>query len=470
VKDGFQDSRVDDEVIEKYYPAIGYDALNANLPELIPFLNMKSSKYMREEYASDLRLWLEEPRAKKDQRIPVTLSTDQQKLISRERSKNGFRRIRGSAGAGKSLVLASKAANLATQGQKVLIVSFNITLGNYLGDLVARAALPTQGIRNKEDFMNYHMWARRICTLTGYGDRYHELECGKNLDEVINHSLPKLVDDILQESCPEKLIYDAVLVDEGQDFRLLWWQSLTRIVRESGEAILVADKTQDLYNSASEWTDEAMTSAGFRGPWNELKASYRLPIDYLPYIRDFLHRFIADELKIEPELPQFEIPVTKTHMRWVQVLDEESSIQASVNAVLEFPIRKRVDDDVVFPDIVVLANTIDSGFQIQRRLGAKGIKVRHTFGLGAGKDQNDAIRKQKVAFFLGAEQVKATTIHSYKGWKSTCLIIQIVEGSSRSAIAAVYTALTRLKVSERGEDSYITVVCSSIEFEEYGKS
>lgn len=469
-KEAFRNSGVSDDIIDRYYPSIGHDALNGNLEELIPFLKFRSSKYMREEYACDLRFWLEEPRAKKDQRTPVTLSPGQQKLIGRERTKNGFRRIRGSAGAGKSLVLASKAANLAIQGQKIMVVSFNITLGNYLGDLVARAALPTHNVRNKVDFLNYHMWARRVCTATGNEDQYHGLEWDKDLDEVLSHSLPELVDSILQDSSPEQLKYDAVLVDEGQDFQLLWWQSLTRIVKDSGEAILVADKTQDLYKSASAWTDEAMTSAGFRGPWNELKVSYRLPIDYLPYIRDFLQRFIPNELRIVPEAPQYGLPVTLTHMRWIQVVDAEASIQTCVDAVLEFPIRKRADDDATYPDVVVLAETIESGFQIQRNLGSKGVKVRHTFGLKSGKSQNELIRKQKVAFFLGAEQVKATTIHSYKGWESTCLIIQLVEGTSRSAIAAAYTALTRLKASERGEDSYITVVCSAKLFEEYGKT
>jgi superfamily I DNA/RNA helicase len=46
--------------------------------------------------------------------------------------------------------------------------------------------------------------------------------------------------------------YDAVLVDEGQDFTLEWWQLLRDHVRKdaTGEMLLVADPTQDIYGTA----------------------------------------------------------------------------------------------------------------------------------------------------------------------------------------------------------------------------
>src|SRR5690606_10015826 len=217
---------------------IGYDFLGPDLAKLIPFFGMTRSKFMNEEYASDLRFWLEEPRAKKDQRTSITLSRDQENLVKRERTKNGFRRVRGSAGSGKSLVLARKAANLALEGKKVLVLTFNITICNYLADLVVRAALPRTGVRNKVVFLNYHSWAKRVCVETGNSEAYDVLEWGQNPEKVLSIDLPKLVDSILESDCPPDQVYDAVLVDEGQDFRLLWWRSLSHVVHPDGEAFL----------------------------------------------------------------------------------------------------------------------------------------------------------------------------------------------------------------------------------------
>lgn len=472
VEASFVTDKIEERVINKYYPAIGYDFSKLGLSESIPFFAIQSSKYMKEEYAQSLRYWLDEPRAKREQRVPIVLSGPQEKLLNREKTKNGFRRIRGSAGSGKTLLLAKKAANLAIEGRRVLVVSYNITLGNYISDLIARAAPPQSGVRKLVEVVNYHAWAKRICVSFGYEAEYEGLPWKAELEATLNDYLPELINRALSERSSDIVSFDAVLVDEGQDFRLLWWQNLARVVAEDGEALLVADKTQDLYETASAWTESAMTSAGFRGPWNELSESYRLPTDYFPYIVNFLDRFITQDRKILPEHRQVqkEISLGRTQMCWIQTDTAVRAIDGCVEAVLKLPLRKRADDNLVYPDIVVLAETRKSGFEIVKKLGSRGVKVRHTFGLFGEGDESEDIRKQKVALFLGAEQVKATTIHSYKGWESTCLVIEILRGGSKSAIAAVYTALTRLKASERGEDSHITVVCSAPELEQYGKT
>ena len=67
--------------------------------------------------------------------------------------------------------------------------------------------------------------------------------------------------------------YDAILVDEGQDFRPSWWQTLRLALKDGGEMVLVADKTQNIYATAAAWTEDTMANAGFKGPWAELKVS-----------------------------------------------------------------------------------------------------------------------------------------------------------------------------------------------------
>lgn len=465
----FSTVNLNKESQQHYYPIIGIDILKGSDPMAfaIEFERTKS-QYMRPEYAEDLRYWLIETRSKEEQRKPLPLNA-RQSALSKSRTNTGYRRIRGSAGSGKSVVLASRGANLALEEKKVLILTFNITLTNYIADLAVRAALPKTGIRKRITFLNYHRWAKRICYRTGNADLYKNLFKTDNSSNVLNEGLANLVSEILEDNEDQSLLYDAILVDEGQDFRLPWWSSLRKCTLSSGELLLVSDKTQDLYDTAEAWTDEAMLGAGFSGTWVELKETYRLPEDYLSKVTDFLNRFIAPEGRIDPLPIQSELNTQQTHCRWLQISPVDE-VLSCVDAVLEMPLSVKNSETLVYPDIVLMANDNATGYQIVRQLGLKGIKVKHTFGDGHPNTENSVSRKQKMSFYQGSEQVKATTIHSFKGWESTCIVVHISRAKTHADFAAIYAALTRLKRSEMGYDSYITVVCSAPELEPYGKS
>ena len=71
----------------------------------------------------------------------------------------------------------------------------------------------------------------------------------------------ELVQD-LYTKYDELPMYDAILVDEGQDFDSYWWQTLRRALVDNGEMMLVADKTQNIYGTAGEWTEKS-----YEGSW-----------------------------------------------------------------------------------------------------------------------------------------------------------------------------------------------------------
>ena len=104
---------------------------------------------MNGETADDLRSWLIEPDYSKEQKEEIELTPNQRYLIN-NRTTTGFRRIRGSAGSGKSFVLVGRAIQLAKENKKVLVVSYNLTLINYLRDICSRF------YRGKE--RNYITW------------------------------------------------------------------------------------------------------------------------------------------------------------------------------------------------------------------------------------------------------------------------------------------------------------------------
>lgn len=56
----------------------------------------------------------------------------QQSTIATTCTETRYRRVKGPAGSGKSLVLAGRAAILADEGKRVLVCNRNIALLNYL--------------------------------------------------------------------------------------------------------------------------------------------------------------------------------------------------------------------------------------------------------------------------------------------------------------------------------------------------
>lgn len=232
----------------RYHPIVGSEALaTGDISAVFPEFDRSSSKVMREETADDLRGWLNEPFSAREQRKPLDLDARQRDLAT-TRTATGYRRIKGPAGSGKSVVLAARASELAAEGKHVLVVSYNITLLNYLRDLAVRHVARRQVVRRQIDFLNFHRWCKRICLDTGHEADYKRLwrntSNDGDSDTVLDESLAQLVHTIYsnERSGASPTKYDAILVDEGQDYRPLWWETLRLALKHGGEMVLVADK------------------------------------------------------------------------------------------------------------------------------------------------------------------------------------------------------------------------------------
>lgn len=440
--------------IAKYYPVSGSDSLESGAIDVVfPENTRRYSQYMNENLARDLRLWLDEPSFASSQRRPLHLD-DQQVSLVESRTASGFRRIRGPAGSGKSLVLAARAAEIANSGKSVLVITYNITLLHYLRDLSVRWPNPS-GIPREITWLNFHLWCKRVCRSGGSMEDYGNLWRDHPGDDVLAVHLPGLVSSILKDGS-EDLIpqYDAVLVDEGQDMRLLWWDVLRSVCRPAGEMLLVADETQDVYGTARSWTEEAMMGAGFSGPWVELKISYRLPPSLLQLAKSFAQDFLPDDLtnlpEYDAEYKQLGVDLYPCHMKWVQTRSEDA-LEACWREFRAMAIEAK-PGSLTIPDITILTPTLERGRALVDKMSSNQIKCVHTFG-----SDDRSQRRQKMAFYMGDARVKITTLHSFKGWETKALIIQIDENPS--PLSLIYSALTRLKRDTDG--SYITVVNSS---------
>jgi hypothetical protein len=459
----------------RLYPVAGREPLESgNIDLIFPEHSRRTSRLMDPDLAQDLRNWLTEPDYSSSQRRPLALDNRQRQLVT-SRPGSGYRRIRGPAGSGKSLVLAARASELASDGKKVLIVSFNITLLSYLRDLALRWKNGPELLHNTT-WLNFHEWCKRVARETGregeYKDlwrKYLQLEEMGNSDEtqpekagLLKRDIPELVSEMLgQRGEHAATLYDAIVVDEGQDFQVGWWQCLRKARRDGGEMLLVADATQDIYGTARKWTEQAMQGAGFTGPWVALHRTYRLPPQLIPLVRDFANRFLErDDFVDLPEPDQKELDIFCTS-RWVQCAPD-SLPDRCVEEILNM--APKADPEVIsMADITFLAPDNELGSRVVHLLGEKRIRVTHTFA----KDGKES-RRLKLAFFRSEPRIKATTLHSFKGWEAKNLVVAVRQARNQRDLCSLYTALTRVKRHEDG--SWLTVVCADPRLREYGRT
>jgi hypothetical protein len=433
-----------------------------HITRIFPPACSSGSQFMTPETADDLRSWLIEPDHAVEGRERLPLDPNQRDLAA-TRTTSGYRRIRGPAGSGKSAVLAARAARLSDEGKRTLVVSYNITLLHYLRDLCSRAGT---GRCNDVTWINFHALCKRLAFVLGLENAYDAKWKGHfalGLDAFVD--IPNMLLDAVSSGEAPLRQYDAVLVDEGQDFDPLWWQLLRKLCRPDGEMVLVADTTQDIYDKARLWTDQAMIGAGFAGRWSELPCSYRMPAPLLNLAGRFAQTFLPVEHLIAPASPQRELATEPCHLRWMQVASDAVA-QTCVDEALRLVTTK--DTAIAVTDLTVLVDRIDVGADIVNILNARGIRTAETFVLanGTGKAAAGEERRKKLAFWQGNPRVKVTTLHSYKGWEGRTLIVGLTRGRTSTDRALIYSGLTRLKRHSTG--SFLTVVCCAENLCEFG--
>ena len=386
---------------------------------------------------------LDEPEFTGDQRLPLRLSSDASN-VARNPNNARMRRVRGPAGCGKSLGLATRAVALAQEGKDVLVVTFNVTLVHYLQDLCAREARSRRDplCRRRITFTHFHGLCRDLIDQHDANDGWQ--------DNWTSWAVRRLSDLYAQPSS-DLPTYDAILVDEGQDFELEWWALLRdHLLRPEGEMLLAADRTQNLY-ARSTWTEDGAAGGGFSGPWADLKGTYRMPVDLVLIVREFAQRYLAgsevDLPSVEPDHPGLADAHTPTVRRWVNALEEEleDKVAECVQEMLDGHPDLHPSDIVVLADHGVGVAAVDA-------LRLRGHTVADIF------DIEDSRRRQrkKRRFWAGSPGIKGCTVHSFKGWEARAVVA--VAATRVDTPLSLYVAMTRVKGDPQHRAAYLTVV------------
>lgn len=166
----------------------------------------------------------------------------------------GHRLLFGVAGSGKTIVLVARAKLLsqALPSGQILVLCFNVAFRSYLKALLE----PCSNVR----VFTFHGWGAHSGvpwgneTPEGYGQRLLA---------------------VLESGAGDAARYDAVLIDEAQDFDPSWFKCATLAMKEprSGDLLIVGDRNQTSYQRRKvSWSSLGISA---RGRVKPLKENYR---------------------------------------------------------------------------------------------------------------------------------------------------------------------------------------------------
>lgn len=147
--------------------------------------------------------------------------------------------VRGGAGSGKTVLALQQAKELARGGhgrkaQRVALICYSIGLAEYL-----KAQVATWDRRHRPAFVG---------TFHEFGQQWGAPDGDRTDSAFWEEELPRLMADLAAEQPPGQK-YDAVVVDEAQDFADSWWAAVLAALRdeERGGLHVFSDENQRIF-------------------------------------------------------------------------------------------------------------------------------------------------------------------------------------------------------------------------------
>ncbi len=435
----------------------GKEALETtnSIERIIPLLTLlKSQKKvtMGKEWFKKFHNWVMPPWHTINDGIYLSFNTKQKRYINPK--PNSKQKLTGVAGSGKTLVLAMRAANLAAQGKRVLVVCFNITLRHYIKKQTnkARAKFSWEKIY----IMHFDGFCKRYALTHGMPfpfDGTDEENIQRHRKNIISH----------RENNNNYLNYDAILVDEGNDFEKEWYEYLCSFLTENNEILFAIDEKQNIYKRELNWVG--------RGRWGILNGvlnqGLRLPIKQIKIINNFSKTFLKD-FNNKQENPEISIPEEKQlsllpsicKSYWINVKDF-TEIKNNIYKVIQHLVEKL---SMKISDVVILVNRHEEGIElrnyIKKQFGNK-FSIMDIFSM------NSFHRQIKKRYFrINTPHLKMSTFHSFKGWEARNVIIVIPEDQKSIEVMKkfdlmIYSSLTRTQEN-------LFIINQSFKYQQFG--
>ncbi|SMP70878.1 NERD domain-containing protein [Anoxynatronum buryatiense] len=161
--------------------------------------------------------------------------TEEQSRILEETEYDKRKIFLGGAGTGKTFLAMEKARMLAAEGKRVLLTCFNINLARYV------FPQEVEGIKA----IHFHGLLEEVLRSCGVEEAFFQGRSGE-LSLYYDRMMPDRVLECL-DYLEDDQRFDAMIIDEGQDFLNDWVALLEMMLREPGEFYIFADPDQNLF-------------------------------------------------------------------------------------------------------------------------------------------------------------------------------------------------------------------------------
>ena len=302
--------------------------------------------------------------------------------------------VQGGAGTGKTILAMEKARRLVEEGKSVLFLCFNIPLADSLRETA-------------EGFitMNFHRLCKEMATETGL-----DWDVPKDKDKEQAFWVDEAPELLLKglELKQEKR-YDAIIIDEGQDFKLHWWAAVEELLadKDSSHLYVFHDPNQDIYDGELS-SDLGLTRINLT--WN-----CRNTVRIAEYCSDLLKQDSVTKVEAPPGIPVKEARVTGGD----RMVEEVRKL-----------LHHYVNEEGISPERIVILT---------------GMSLKRSPVYQAGKLGNHELIR------LGDEResnsILIETLHRFKGLESDIAIVCDIDRSSkRFNPKKLYVAASRARL------------------------
>ena len=296
--------------------------------------------------------------------------------------------IQGCAGSGKTVMAVKKAQELAAVGDKVLLLAFNQLIGERLKESVREF----EGVTAS----TYHDFCLEMLEKAGV------VPDGVRDDHFYARLVPQAFEQLASQGVEQ---YDAVIVDEGQDFRSDYWTSLGHLLSDGGYYYIFFDPDQNVFGTEMDF-----------------------PIQEEPFV-------LADNCRNTRSICDYVGHYTTSDIRPMQGVPVGVSVEEHVN-----------------PSAASRRHHLRA--ILERLISEEGMEPEHVVILGGHSIEKTCIPPDgQVGKFrvvqgdeVGPDVVHYYTYMKYKGCESDAVILLDVDPSDdRWSDLAIYTTASRAK-------------------------
>lgn len=309
-------------------------------------------------------------------------------------------RIWGVAGSGKTLLAVQQARRFAATNQSTLLLCYNRSLANWLRNATADDT-------STFEIMTFHELCEHVTAKAGAVFREPEDPALKS--EFWNQQTPELLMDYFTAS---GLSYDALVVDEGQDFHDSWWLALESILPDEAPVYVFYDQHQNLFNADGHASLEHWLPLRFDLPTNCRNTRS---------IANWCANIVSIDSKVPENAPE-----------GIAVTAEVSGNEDRRKELVEVLISRWLSEERVLPQRIAIL----SPWRIERSCLADVSNI-------CGVPLTD-----NVAQWQAGGGILATTIRSFKGLEAEALVmIDLPKPGSRRIFteADFYVGCSRAK-------------------------